>query len=125
MGPTFDVFSDYKNTINGKLTETKETRTGINPATGKPNPAVPVSTQKDVDDAVAAGKAAFKKWSKVPYAERKKAVLAFADALEKNTNDFAKMLTQEQGKPVSKTDTALAVADLSSSNSPLVRLLPV
>ena len=100
IGPTFDVFSDFKNTINGKLTSTKETRHGINPATGKPNPPVPVSTQQDVDDAVSAGKAAFKKWSKVPYEERKKAVLAFADALEKNTNDFAKMLTQEQGKPV-------------------------
>ena len=101
IGPTFDIFSEFKNTINGKLTTTKETRHGINPATGKPNPEVPVSTQQDVDDAVAAGKAAFKKWSKVPWGERKKAVLAFADALEKNTNDFAKMLTQEQGKPVS------------------------
>lgn len=100
IGPTFDVFSDFKNTINGKLTTTKETRHGINPATGKPNPEVPVATQQDVDDAVAAGKAAFKTWSKVPYDERKKAVLAFADALEKHTGDFAKMLTQEQGKPV-------------------------
>jgi acyl-CoA reductase-like NAD-dependent aldehyde dehydrogenase len=100
IGPTFDVFSDFRNTINGKLTTTKETRHGVNPATGKPNPPVPVSTQQDVDDAVAAGKAAFKKWSKVPYEERKKAVLAFADSLEKYTGDFAKMLTQEQGKPV-------------------------
>jgi delta 1-pyrroline-5-carboxylate dehydrogenase len=100
MGPTFDIFSDFKNTINGKLTSTKETRHGINPATGKPNPEVPVSTQQDVDDAVAAGKAAFKKWSKVPYEERKKAVLAFADAIEKHQDDFGKLLTQEQGKPV-------------------------
>ena len=100
VGPTFDIFSEYKNTINGKLATTKETRHGINPATGKPNPEVPVCTQQDVDDAVTAGKTAFKKWAKVPWAERKKAVLAFADALEKNTEDFAKLLTQEQGKPV-------------------------
>ena len=104
-GPTFDIFSEYKNTINGKLTTTKETRHGINPATGKANPEVPVATQQDVDDAVNAGKAAFKKWSKVPYAERKKAVMAFADALEKHTEDFAKLLTQEQGKPVCDTLT--------------------
>ena len=103
-GPTFDVFSNFQNTINGKLSSTKETRHGVNPATGKPNPAVPVSTQQDVDAAVDAGKAAFKKWSKVPYEERKKAVLAFADALEKHTPDFAKLLTQEQGKPVSETN---------------------
>ena len=95
-GPTFDVFSDFKNTINGKPSSTSGTRHGINPATGKPNPPVPVATQQDVDAAVAAGKEAFKTWSKTPYAERKKAVLAFADALEKYTPDFAKLLTQEQ-----------------------------
>ena len=99
-GPTFDVFDNYQNTINGKLSSTKETRHGINPATGKPNPEVPVSTQQDVDSAVSAGKEAFKSWKKVPYEERKKAVLAFADALEKHSSDFAKLLTQEQGKPV-------------------------
>ena len=104
MGPTFDIFSDFKNTINGKLTTTKETRNGINPATGKANPPVPVSTQEDVDNAVNAGKAAFKKWAKVPYQERKKSVLEFADALEKHTEDFAKMLTQEQGKPVTTSN---------------------
>lgn len=100
IGPTFDVFNGFYNTINGKLTSTEKTRHGINPATAKPNPEVPVSTQKDVDDAVAAAKEAFKSWSKAPQEERKKAVLAFADAVEKYEQDFGKLLTQEQGKPV-------------------------
>jgi len=95
----FDVFNGFYNTINGKLTTTEQTRHGINPATGKPNPEVPVSTQKDVDDSVAAAKEAFKSWSKVPVEDRKKALLAFADGLEKHVQDFAKLLTQEQGKP--------------------------
>ena len=97
-----NVLEDFQNTINGELKSTEETRHGINPATGKPNPEVPVATQEDVDSAVAAGKAAFKKWSQVPTSERKKAVLAFADALEAEGDNFAKLLTQEQGKPVSK-----------------------
>lgn len=101
LGNSFNVFEGFYNTINGKLTSTEKTRHGINPATGKPNPEVPVATPKDVDDAVAAAKEAFKTWSKVPYEERKKAVLAYADALEKYQNDFGKLLTQEQGKPVS------------------------
>ncbi|KAL2432529.1 Aldehyde dehydrogenase LUC3 [Exophiala dermatitidis] len=100
IGASFDVFNGFYNTINGKLTSTKETRHSINPANGKPNAEVPVSTQKDVDDAVAAAKEAFKSWSKTPFEERKKAVLAFADALEKYENDFGKLLTQEQGKPL-------------------------
>jgi hypothetical protein len=99
-GPQFDIFSDYQNTIDGRLSTTKTTRHGINPATGKPNPEVPVSTQEDVDNAVAAGLKAFESWKKTTWAERRKAVSAFADALEKHKDDFAKLLTQEQGKPV-------------------------
>lgn len=98
--PKFEVFGDYYNTINGKLSSTSQTRHGINPATAKPNAPVPVSTQQDVDAAVAAAKEAFKTWSKVPYAERQKACRDFADALEKNKDDFGKLLTQEQGKPL-------------------------
>ena len=93
-------FTTFSNVIDGKLSSTEKTRHGINPATGKPNPEVPVSTPEDVDRAMAAGKKAFKPWAKTPYAERQKAVLAFADALEKEKDAFAKMLTQEQGKPL-------------------------
>lgn len=96
----FDLFQGFYNTIDGKLTSTASTRHGINPATGKPNPEVPVSTQEDVDNAVTAAKRAFITWSKVPWLERKRAILCFADALEQYTDDFAKLLTQEQGKPV-------------------------
>jgi len=98
--PQFNVFGEYYNTIDGKLSSTQQTRHGINPSTGKPNPEVPVATQEDVDTAVAAAKKAFKTWSKTPYAERQKALNNFADAIEKHADDFAKMLTQEQGKPV-------------------------
>ena len=43
---------------------------------------------------------AFKTWSKTSWEERKKAVLAYADALEKLAPEFGKLLTKEQGKPV-------------------------
>jgi len=98
--PQFNVFGEYYNTIDGKLSSTQETRHGINPATGKPNAEVPVATEQDVDAAVDAAKKAFKTWSKTPYAERQKALNNFADAIEKHGADFAKLLTQEQGKPV-------------------------
>lgn len=103
--PQFNVFGEYYNTIDGKLSSTQQTRHGINPATGKPNPEVPVSTKEDVDTAVSAAKKAFKTWSKVPYSERQQALYKFADAIEKHSEDFAKLLTQEQGKPVSEQNT--------------------
>jgi acyl-CoA reductase-like NAD-dependent aldehyde dehydrogenase len=90
----------FYNVIDGKLESTKETRHGINPATGKPNPEVPVSTPEDVDRAVSAGQKAFKSWSRTSCAERKKAIMAFADGLAANRDGFAKMLVREQGKPV-------------------------
>ncbi|KAL3489621.1 Aldehyde/histidinol dehydrogenase [Aspergillus germanicus] len=97
----FSVFEDFQNIINGKKSSTAETRHGINPATAKPNPEVPISTQTDVDNAVAAAQKAFKTWYEVPLAERADALRAFADGLEPYAEDFAKLLTQEQGKPLS------------------------
>lgn len=96
-------WTTYFNIIDGELTTTSKTRHGINPATGKPNPEVPVATQEDVEKAMLAAKKASKTWAEVPYAERQKAVLAFADALEAEHQAFSSMLTQEQGKPVSQS----------------------
>lgn len=94
-------FSTFYNVIDGKLSPTKEARHGINPATEELNPEVPVSTLEDVDRAVEAGQRAFRSWSKTTYAERQNALLAFADALEAERDNFASVLVQEQGKPVS------------------------
>ncbi|KAI1915395.1 hypothetical protein LOZ61_001588 [Ophidiomyces ophidiicola] len=93
-------FATFHNVINGKLTTTDHKRRGINPATREPNPEVPLSTPTDVDSAVEAGQIAFKSWSKTPWVERKKALLAFADALESYQEQFRKLLVQEQGKPM-------------------------
>ncbi|ETN42322.1 uncharacterized protein HMPREF1541_01476 [Cyphellophora europaea CBS 101466] len=90
----------FCNVIDGKLTTTEKTRTGINPATSEPNDPVPVSTPEDVDRAVAAAEKAFPSWADTPYGERRKAVNAFADALEGEKENFAKLLVKEQGKPL-------------------------
>jgi acyl-CoA reductase-like NAD-dependent aldehyde dehydrogenase len=93
-------FDTFKNVINGKLVGSSQTRHGINPATKKPNAEVPVATQKDVDDAIAAAKVAFKTWSRTSVEERREKILAYAEALKEHTNEFAKLLTTEQGKPL-------------------------
>ncbi|RAL62930.1 hypothetical protein DID88_004771 [Monilinia fructigena] len=53
-------FLTFHNTINGKLTNTTKTRHSINPSTGEPNPPVPLSTNIELDEAVAAAKKAQK-----------------------------------------------------------------
>lgn len=99
-------WNTFHNVINGELTTTEKTRTGINPATSEPNDPVPVSTPDDVDRAVAAAEKAFRGWADTPYDERRKAVNAFADAIEAEKENFSKLLVKEQGKPVSRRNAS-------------------
>ena len=93
-------WTTFANTIDGKQSTTSKTRHSINPATGKPSAEVPVSTPEDVDAAMAAGQRAFKKWGQVSWEDRRKALLAYADAIAAEKEGFSKMLVQEQGKPL-------------------------
>ncbi|KAH8669117.1 putative aldehyde dehydrogenase [Xylariales sp. PMI_506] len=95
-----DILSNFRNTINGELKSTQETRHGVNPATGTANEPVPVSTSEDVDLAVAAAQDAFKSWGKTPFAERRERMLQFVESIEAHRDGFAKLLTKEQGKPI-------------------------
>lgn len=99
----------FKNIINGDLAQTTKTRHSINPATGEPGPEVPVATLDDVDRAMNAAQAAFEKWSEVSFSQRAKALLAYADALEADKENFSQLLTQEQGKPVSPSLPGLSL----------------
>ncbi|CAI7584047.1 hypothetical protein N7533_000378 [Penicillium manginii] len=103
-------FTTFQNVINNQLTSTATTRHSINPATSRPNPEVPVSTQEDLDKAVKAARDAFKTWSKTSFEERRKALHAYADAIDANADGFAKTLTMEQGKPLSQSTVEVGMA---------------
>ncbi|KAJ5771057.1 uncharacterized protein N7511_003108 [Penicillium nucicola] len=105
-------FETFSNIINNELTSTSQTRTGINPATTQSNPPVPVSTQDDLDKAVKAARAAFKTWSKTSFDERRKALNAWADAIDANADGFAKTLTMEQGKPLTQATAEVGMASV-------------
>jgi acyl-CoA reductase-like NAD-dependent aldehyde dehydrogenase len=94
-------FDTFYNIIDGKPVSTPETRHGINPATKQPNPDAPVASQDDLDSAVEVARRAFKHWSQTTIEERRAALVAYANAYKEFTSDFAKLLTMEQGKPVS------------------------
>jgi acyl-CoA reductase-like NAD-dependent aldehyde dehydrogenase len=94
-------FTSFSNIIDGKLTNTASTRTGVNPATGEPLFPCPVSTPDDVDAAIKAARIAFKSWKKTSVEHRKQQLVAFSAALIQHKAEFVKLLTTEQGKPVS------------------------
>lgn len=88
---------------------TATTRHGINPATLNDLPEVPVSTQADLDSAVSSAKVAFKSWSKKTLEERRKRLYAFADAFENEREGFAKLLVEEQGKPLQTANIEISM----------------
>mgnify|MGYP003645099939 FL=1 len=92
--------SEYKLLIGGKLVDGAQTMDVINPATEEVLAKCPRASEAQLNEAVAAAKAAFPAWAKTSIAERKKALNAIADAIEANGQELARLLTQEQGKPL-------------------------
>ena len=92
--------SDYRLLINGRLIPGAATFEVVNPATEEVLAVCPRADRKQLDQAVAAAKAAFPAWAATPIEKRRALLLEFADALERETLSFARLLTQEQGKPL-------------------------
>ncbi|MBW9111465.1 aldehyde dehydrogenase family protein [Microbacterium ureisolvens] len=61
---------------------------------------VPVHTVQDLEDAIAAARAAQTAWNALGHAERSRILNAIADDLEANLEELAQILSREQGKPL-------------------------
>ncbi|ABQ68424.1 aldehyde dehydrogenase [Rhizorhabdus wittichii DC-6] len=72
----------------------------VNPALGKPFARCPKADRAILDQAVAAAKRAFPGWAATPVDERARLLTGIADALAEKVDEFAAVLTAEQGKPL-------------------------
>ena len=70
----------------------------VNPATGETLSHVGFSTESDVDDAVAAGQAAFESWSQRPIEDRIQPLFELKGLLEEHIDELAECLVREHGK---------------------------
>ncbi len=75
----------------------------VNPATGKVLAQVAAGDEEDINRAVAAARAAFRKgvWSNLPPAKRKKVLSRFAELILEHTDELALLETLDMGKPIS------------------------
>jgi betaine-aldehyde dehydrogenase len=93
----------HKLWIDGAWADTRGggAMTVLNPATGEPLAEVTDASRADVDAAVAAAKAAFAdgRWSRITPGERSKALWKLADLLEARSAEFARVESQNTGKP--------------------------
>lgn len=92
--------SDYKLLINGELVAGDSTMPVINPATEELVADCPRASENQLNDAVAAAKAAFPAWAATPIDQRKEVVMKIADVVEANAQELGQLLTEEQGKPL-------------------------
>lgn len=90
---------NFKLLINGELVPGDSEFDVVNPATGAPFARCPKASEAQMNDAVAAAKAAFPAWAATPIEERGAALSRIADALDARASEFASLLTREQGKP--------------------------
>lgn len=105
-------YSPVQNYINGKFSDTSSQRTldVISPIDGNLLSKVPMSTAKDVDDAVKAAKDAFPKWSRTTIKERVQVFYRYRQLLEKNLKELSELVQEENGKTYSE-----AVAEVEKS----------
>jgi len=91
-----------RNFVNGKHADPIEGTYSdvVDPSTGEVYAHAPVSTAADVDEALRAAADAFETWRDTTPAERSRALLKFADAIEARAEDFVAAETRNTGKPV-------------------------
>ena len=92
--------TDFKLLINGRLVPGASSIDVLNPATEDVVAACPTASEAQLNEAVAAAKAAFPAWSKRPLSERAEMLNKLADAMMARQEEFGRLLTQEQGKPL-------------------------
>ncbi|MBV9621884.1 MAG: aldehyde dehydrogenase family protein, partial [Gammaproteobacteria bacterium] len=90
--------------VNGRYVDAASGGTfdSLNPATGKLLARVASGDEEDINRAVAAARAVFRKgsWANLAPAKRKRALFRFADLILKHTEELALLETLDMGKPI-------------------------
>jgi betaine-aldehyde dehydrogenase len=90
-----------QNFIDGEFVDAADgaTEEVTNPANGEGIAEMPLSTEEDVNRAVAAAKRAFGEWSVTPPGERATALLKLADLIEEHADELSDLEAADAGKP--------------------------
>ena len=89
-----------QNAIGGKLVTSVSTRTQpvFNPATGEPSATLKLSTNDEINAAVANAKAAQPAWGATTPMKRARVMFKFKELLEKHADELAREISREHGK---------------------------
>src|SRR4051794_8264407 len=94
-----------RNFVNGTWVDASDGRTMdlVDPSTGAVFATAPMSGAADIDTAVGSAQAAFETWRDTTPAERQRALLRIADAIESRAKELVDAECENTGKPVQLT----------------------
>src|SRR4051812_9698102 len=96
-------YAEVQNCIGGAFVSPDAPKLDVfNPSSGEIISRVPLSSQRDVDAAVAAAQAAFPAWSATPIKERVQVFYRYKALLERDIDELAALVTEENGKIASE-----------------------
>ncbi|GAA0709325.1 aldehyde dehydrogenase family protein [Vreelandella titanicae] len=96
--------------IKGRLEKGAKLMDVIDPSTREVFAQCARASAEQVNLAVDAAAAAFDEWSSTPLAQRQAVLARVADVIEANTEELARLLTKEQGKPLAEATTEVGGA---------------
>lgn len=119
-------YSPVQNYINGQFVNASSARTlpVISPIDGNQLSTVPMSTPKDLDEAVKAARAAFPAWSKTPIKERVQVFFRYKYLLEKHLKELSELVQEENGKTygeaVAEVEKSIELTEFATSLPQLI-----
>nr|WP_238858292.1 aldehyde dehydrogenase family protein [Faunimonas pinastri] len=93
----------YRLLIDGKLVDGASTLDVIDPATGAVFETCARADEAQLEQAIAAAKRAFPAWAALGHEKRRDYLNQLADAMQGRYDEFCKLLTREQGKPLAQS----------------------
>ncbi len=96
-------YAEVQNCIGGAFVSPDAPMLDVyNPGSGEILSRVPLSGARDVDAAVVAARAAFPAWAATPIKERVQVLYRYKTLLERNIDELAALVTEENGKIASE-----------------------
>lgn len=93
----------YRLLIDGMLVDGASTLDVIDPATGTVFETCARADEAQLEKAIAAAKRAFPAWASLSHVKRQDYLNRLADAMQARFDEFCKLLTREQGKPLAQS----------------------
>ena len=99
-----------KNYLNGQWIGSSESIDVVNPATGQSFAKVAAVSREQVRTALSDAQAALEGWRALPAKARADHLLAIASELNRRGDDVARLITQENGKPLAQSRGEIAMS---------------